>query len=103
MADDAKLGVKSTALLFGSYIRTTISLFAVAFVVLLAIAGNLNGQGLPFYLVSVGGAALHIGWQAITFNPANPTDCRNKFLVRGHHIPIHSKTYFLQSRIQNWD
>jgi len=78
--DDAKLGVKSTALLFGSRLKALISLFAAGFIVLLAIAGHLNGQGRLFYLVSVEGAALHICWQVYTLDPKNPTDCRNKFL-----------------------
>ncbi|KAI0056634.1 UbiA prenyltransferase [Artomyces pyxidatus] len=58
--DDVKAGVKSTALLFGGRIRSVLSGFALLFVACFAAAGYLNGQGTPFYLLGVGGAAIHL-------------------------------------------
>jgi 4-hydroxybenzoate polyprenyltransferase len=83
MKDDRKLGVMSTALLFGKWFRPILTLFATGFVVFLAVAGFLNGQGLLFFLVSVLGSAAHVTWQLYTLDINNPSDCRNKFLVGG--------------------
>lgn len=61
--DDVHANVKSTALLFGDKSLPILSSFSVGFVSLLTLSGYLNGQGLPFYLMSVGGAAGHLAWQ----------------------------------------
>ncbi|KAJ3106875.1 Para-hydroxybenzoate--polyprenyltransferase, mitochondrial precursor (PHB:polyprenyltransferase) [Phlyctochytrium planicorne] len=60
--DDVKVGVKSTALYFGSNVKLWLSLFASLSVASLAVAGYANGHTLPFYLVSVGGSAIHYLW-----------------------------------------
>jgi len=80
LADDIRLGVKSTAILFGSWFRPIIAAFAGSFVILLAVAGMLNGQGPLFFLVSVLGAAAHVTWQLSTLDTNSPDDCKNKFL-----------------------
>jgi len=80
LADDKRLGVNSTAILFGAWFRPIITSFAATFVFLLALAGVLNGQGSLFFLISVLGAALHITWQLYTLDTSNPNDCKSKFL-----------------------
>jgi len=80
MADDLRLGVKSTAILFGTWFRPIIAAFAASFIFLLAVAGSLNGQGALFFLVSVLGAAAHVTWQLYTLDTKNPSDCKSKFL-----------------------
>lgn len=57
------VGVKSTALLFGEQTRPILAGFSTAFVSLLAFSGHVNEQGLPFFALSVGGAALHLARQ----------------------------------------
>ncbi|KAF5324979.1 hypothetical protein D9619_010110 [Psilocybe cf. subviscida] len=52
--DDVKMGVRSTAILFGSWIRPLLILVGVFFLALLAVSGHLNGQSWIFYIVSVG-------------------------------------------------
>jgi 4-hydroxybenzoate polyprenyltransferase len=67
-ADDIKAGVSSTAVLFGSWVRPIMKLFAAIFVSLLAVAGYLNQQG-PFYFVlSVGGTAVQLIWRFSTLD-----------------------------------
>ncbi|GAA5910191.1 4-hydroxybenzoate octaprenyltransferase [Sporobolomyces salmoneus] len=61
--DDIHANVKSTALLFGSHSLPILSTFSASFISLLTLSGYLNGHGLPFYLISVGGAASHLVWQ----------------------------------------
>jgi 4-hydroxybenzoate polyprenyltransferase len=80
-ADDVRAGVKSTALLFGSWIKPILALFAFAFIFLLAVSGYLNGNGAAYFLISVGGSLLHFLWQLVTLRVNDPRDCWQKFQV----------------------
>ncbi|KAG0701463.1 hypothetical protein DFH29DRAFT_1069629 [Suillus ampliporus] len=51
--DDEKAGVKSMAVRLGDRIRPALSIFDVTFFACLLWAGYLNGQHLPFYILSV--------------------------------------------------
>jgi 4-hydroxybenzoate polyprenyltransferase len=64
--DDLKVGVRSTAILFGSYIRVLLTGFGAVYAIALAYAGHLNGQGPLFHAVSVGGTIAHLIWQYFT-------------------------------------
>jgi len=81
--DDIHAGVKSTAILFGSYIRPILSLFAAHFVSSLAYAGYMNGQGPAFFVISVLGTALHFVWQLSTVDFEDGADCWRKFKANG--------------------
>ncbi|EIW85886.1 UbiA prenyltransferase [Coniophora puteana RWD-64-598 SS2] len=61
--DDAKAGVKSTALLFGVWILPMLRLFAAGLVVSLIATGVLAGFGVAYYAFAVGGVTLHLVWQ----------------------------------------
>jgi 4-hydroxybenzoate polyprenyltransferase len=58
--DDLKIGIKSTAILFGRYDRLVIGLLQVVMLVLLWQAGAMAGRGLAYQLALLGGAALFI-------------------------------------------
>ncbi|KAJ3129176.1 Para-hydroxybenzoate--polyprenyltransferase, mitochondrial precursor (PHB:polyprenyltransferase) [Physocladia obscura] len=60
--DDERAGVKSTALLFGKSVKPILAAFAGTAVAFFALAGFMNGNGLCYYVVSVGGAAAHFWW-----------------------------------------
>lgn len=77
--DDIKIGVKSTALRFGEKTNNWLALFSGTFVSMTALAGYMNGQGLPFYTLSVLGTAAHLAWQLKTVDYNNPADCWSKF------------------------
>ncbi|KAJ3936557.1 MAG: UbiA prenyltransferase family-domain-containing protein [Lentinula lateritia] len=77
--DDKRAGVKSTALLFGSYLPAILRLFAAIYIGSLAYIGYLNGQGAWFYGVSVIGSAVHMLWQLGTHNPMNAANCKERF------------------------
>ncbi|KAF9462241.1 UbiA prenyltransferase family-domain-containing protein [Collybia nuda] len=82
--DDVKMGVNSTAILWGSWIRPLLVLCAITFVAMLAIAGHLNGQGPAYFLVSVGGTAVHLLWQFATVDLEVPESCWRNFNRNGH-------------------
>ncbi|KAJ3555086.1 hypothetical protein NM688_g2770 [Phlebia brevispora] len=77
---DAKIGLKSTALLFGSRVKPILSAFAGAYIAFIVLAGVLNGNGAWFF-ASCGGAAVHLLWQQYNWNPDDPEDCAVKFKV----------------------
>lgn len=61
-ADDVKVGVKSTALLFGDRTKPVLAAFAAGSTALLAGAGYAADMAWPFYL-GVAGAGSHMAWQ----------------------------------------
>jgi 4-hydroxybenzoate polyprenyltransferase len=76
--DDALIGIKSTAILFGDRTRLMLGLFSSAAVVLIAIAGWLAGGGLPFSL-GLAAFAVHLGWQVWRLDITDPALCLRLF------------------------
>jgi 4-hydroxybenzoate polyprenyltransferase len=72
--DDALIGIKSTALLFGPRTKPMLALFYGVAVILLGAAGYSAGAGLVFALGLLALAA-HLGWQIARLNIANPDNC----------------------------
>ncbi|KAJ6578176.1 UbiA prenyltransferase family-domain-containing protein [Mycena capillaripes] len=81
--DDVKMGVRSTAILFGTWIRPLLISFGIAFVAMLAYAGKLNNQGTPYFVVSIGGTVLHLLWQYRTVDLDVPKSCWDNFNSNG--------------------
>lgn len=76
--DDALIGVKSTALLFGDQTRPFLFLFYGGTIVFMLLAGQAMGFGWQYYVVYALGAA-HLIWQAATVKFDDPADCLSKF------------------------
>ena len=76
--DDAMVGLKSTALLFGERTRPMLTCFYAAAVVLLAIAGFGAGAGVIF-LVGLAAFAMHLAWQITRLNIHDPDLCLTLF------------------------
>jgi 4-hydroxybenzoate polyprenyltransferase len=72
--DDALIGIKSTALLFGDRTKPMLALFFTAAVVLIGIAGYLAGAGLIFWL-ALAAFAGHLAWQIRRLDIADPDLC----------------------------
>jgi 4-hydroxybenzoate polyprenyltransferase len=72
--DDALIGVKSTALLFGSRTRPMLAAFYAACVVLIAVAGYLAGAG-PIFAVGLTAFAMHLAWQVRRLDIEDPALC----------------------------
>ncbi|OCH86141.1 UbiA prenyltransferase [Obba rivulosa] len=81
--DDVEAGVKSTALLFGDWVRPILMAFATVFIVCLVFAGIRNNQGAGYFVISCGGATLHFVWQFVSWNPDIPADGAHKFNSNG--------------------
>jgi len=78
--DDLKLGLGSTAVLFGNYLKPLLAFFAFLFVALFAYAGYVNQQGAPFYMVSILSAVIHLASQLGTVNFDDRASCMKTFL-----------------------
>lgn len=76
--DDAEIGVKSTALLFGRHTRPALAAFFAGTILLLAIAGIAVSAAWPYY-AALAAAALQFVWQVATLDPDDPKDCLAKF------------------------
>jgi 4-hydroxybenzoate polyprenyltransferase len=76
--DDALIGIKSTALLFGRRTRPMLAIFYTAAVVLIALAGWLAGAGTVFTIGLVIFAA-HLAWQVARLEISDPALCLTLF------------------------
>jgi 4-hydroxybenzoate polyprenyltransferase len=72
--DDALIGIKSTALLFGPRTKPMLALFYGIAIILIGAAGFTAGAGLVFALGLIAFAA-HLGWQIVRLDIANPDNC----------------------------
>jgi 4-hydroxybenzoate polyprenyltransferase len=75
--DDARVGVRSTALALGDD-RRPLALFGACCVGSLVVAGSASGLHGAYYM-GVGAAAAHLSWQVSTVNLSSPADCLRKF------------------------
>ena len=72
--DDALIGIKSTALLFGERTKPMLGLFYGLAVILVGVAGLISGAGLVFAIGLLAFAA-HLGWQIARLDIADPDRC----------------------------
>lgn len=72
--DDALVGVKSTALLFGPRTKPMLAAFYALAVLLIGAAGWTAGAGVPFWL-GLAAFAAHLGWQIARLDIADPDRC----------------------------
>jgi 4-hydroxybenzoate polyprenyltransferase len=77
--DDLKIGVKSTAILFGRHDRLIIGLLQMAMLALLADVGRRAGLGFAFALGLTAGAGL-FGYQQWLIRDRNKSQCFRAFL-----------------------
>ncbi len=76
--DDALVGLKSTALLFGERTKPMLALFSTLAVILLGLAGYTAGAGVVFAL-GLAAFAVHLAWQIRTIDIADPALCLRLF------------------------
>jgi 4-hydroxybenzoate polyprenyltransferase len=78
-ADDLKIGVKSTAILFGKFDNLIIGSLQVLALILICIAGILQNNGIIFYISIILAATLVAYQQTLTKN-REPAKCLQAFL-----------------------
>ena len=76
--DDALIGIKSTALLFGERTKSMLGLFYALAVVLIGLAGWSAGGGVVFAL-GLGVFAAHLAWQVARLDIHDPVLCLSVF------------------------
>ena len=76
--DDALVGIKSTALLFGDRTRSMLALFYGLAVALIALAAVLAGAGAPFW-PGLAAFAAHLCWQIMRLDIRDPALCLSLF------------------------
>jgi 4-hydroxybenzoate polyprenyltransferase len=76
--DDARIGVRSSALALGDRTRPWLFVFYAGAVALWAAAGSATGLGAPFWL-ALAAAAAQLFWQAARVAVDDPADCLAKF------------------------
>ena len=76
--DDALIGVKSTARLFGEQTRTWLFAFYTATLLCLGLAGLAESLGW-MYWIGLFVAAFHLYWQAAMVDLQSGSDCLNRF------------------------
>jgi 4-hydroxybenzoate polyprenyltransferase len=76
--DDARIGVKSSALALGDRSRPWLFVFYAAAAALWAAAGSTAGLAIAFW-IGLATAALQFAWQAAQVDTENPADCLTKF------------------------
>jgi 4-hydroxybenzoate polyprenyltransferase len=72
--DDALIGVKSTALLFGERTKPMLALFYGLAVILIGAAGYTAHAGVVFAL-GLAAFAVHLGWQIVRLDISDPDNC----------------------------
>jgi 4-hydroxybenzoate polyprenyltransferase len=72
--DDALIGIKSTALLFGERTKLMLGLFYGASVILLGAAGFAAGAG-PVFALGLAAFTAHLTWQIVRLDIADPDRC----------------------------
>ena len=72
--DDALVGIKSTALLFGARTKPMLALFYGVAVLLIGVAGWMAGAGMLFVLALAAFAA-HLAWQIFRLDIGDPDLC----------------------------
>ncbi|RJE80399.1 4-hydroxybenzoate octaprenyltransferase [Paracoccus sp. JM45] len=77
--DDAMIGVKSTARLFGDNSPRILTGFAILAVIVLAIAIALTGRNLLIAWTGLAGFGLHLAWQLKNFDPDQGDSCLRLF------------------------
>jgi 4-hydroxybenzoate polyprenyltransferase len=76
--DDALIGIKSTALLFGPRTKPMLAVFYTLAVVLLGAAGWSAGAG-PIFALGLLGFAAHLAWQVWRLDVDDPELCLRVF------------------------
>ena len=95
--DDALIGVKSTARLFGKHSRMMVALFYAGAYALWLWAGFAAQGAMIFFIASIPTAAL-LAWQVITLDPQNGPNCLARFKSNNYVGLVFTLALFIQAQ-----
>ena len=96
------MGIKSTAVLFGAYVRPILVGFATAFILALSVTGAVLQLGPAYFVLACGGATVHLGWQLLAWNDKDVRDSMLKFEVRcDRPLSLDGTWYYLRASHAN--
>ncbi|KAI0641952.1 UbiA prenyltransferase [Trametes meyenii] len=84
--DDVKAGVKSTAVLFGAWVRPILTFFASLVVFSLVAAGRVMDSGPSYFAITVGGGVACFAWQMATLDFDDDKQCLKAFKANGNLV-----------------
>lgn len=84
--DDALIGVKSTARLFGDYVKPVVAVLYTAAYLLWMVAVLMVGGGIVFATLSLVAVGIFV-WQVWTVDPAQPENPRARF-YSNHYVGV---------------
>lgn len=76
--DDVRIGVKSTALLFGEKTKPILTVFYLSAFILMLLGGFLAGKSTLFFITMLG-TGVHFAWQIKTLDMNDPENCHQRF------------------------
>ncbi|TDH68849.1 hypothetical protein CCR75_001421 [Bremia lactucae] len=76
--DDIKIGIRSTALLFGHNTKPVLNLFSAAAIAGFGTAGYMAGLHWPYFF-GLGGGAAHLAWQVNSADLNDPKNLQARF------------------------
>lgn len=97
-----KVGVCSTAILFGTWIRPLLVGCGLTFLAMLAAAGYLNMQGPAYFFLSVGGTGIHLVWQYRTVDLTNPRSCWGAYINSRYFLRLNLSLGCYRKLQQKW-
>jgi len=83
LRDDKRIGVGSTAVLFGAWRRSILGMFCIGFLSSLIWAGIKGEYGFGYFGISVVSMGAFLGWQLATWDQNNPMSCFSRFDMNG--------------------
>lgn len=92
LKDDIRVGIKSTAVLFGSSAHPILTGFALGFVASLYVCGLNLDASVPYYISAVGAPLLYFSWQLFTVDFESNASCLKMF--KGNSSQLGYLVYF---------
>ena len=92
--DDLKIGIKTTAILFGKFDVLWIIFFQSSFVVVMSIVGIMGGLGV-FYFIGLACAAVGMAWQYPMIKTRSREGCFKAFRSEEHTSELQSLAYLV--------
>jgi len=86
--DDVKVGIRSTAILFGNAVVPVTICFGLFMVALLYASGVSNSHGPPFFVICFGGTAIFLLWKFLSLEVDSGPSCWSFFIQNAYFLGL---------------